>query len=82
MISGEELKKISDFKLTKDIVFSKCKEELALMLVLWKYFKSQPPDGDYMWAFIMAKKYAEAFGIVKEFEDLVSKTPKIKFSVD
>lgn len=55
------------------------KEELALALVLWKDFKADGKmDIDVMKQVV---KFSQFLGIEKEFNEMLSKVPPLKFEV-
>jgi hypothetical protein len=77
-MSEVDLQRLAKTNITLDDVRERMKEDLALMCLLWKDFKSQPPAGDWMYASIMATKIAQALGCDKEFQALSAKLPKLK----
>lgn len=74
----EKTAKLADMKLSRSDMFERCKEDLALMILLWKELKSMPPEGDWMYASLMSLKFAEAMDVRDEYEKLSKDIPKLK----
>ena len=55
------------------------KEELALMILLWKDFKQQHNTGDVMGIIMQAIQISMMLGVEKEFQDMMAKLPPMRF---
>lgn len=80
-MNNEDIKKLSDLKLSLNDLLEKCKEDVASALLLWKDFKSSPPEGDWVYASIMSIKMAEALECKDEFIKLTNSLPKFKITI-
>lgn len=79
-MTSEELQKLAEMNLKLETFLEKGKEDIALMIILWKDLKAQPP-GDWAYAAIMAIKLADAFKVRAEYDNLIKNLPPFKIEL-
>lgn len=79
-MDSEKLKKLADQTLTLHDFQQKAPEDLALAVVLWKEMKGQPPEGDWTYATLMGMKMADALGVRKQYDELLSQLPPLRIA--